>query len=233
MFEKRVYRSELCRAKDEGEKGIVGYAAVFFRDDDPGTEYELDDGSYDGVRLVERIDKKAFEGGALRNEDVIACFNHNEDHILGRSGAGTLKLEVDDVGLRYVIDPPDTQLARDLKESMSRGDITGSSFAFRVESSTLSDEDKKTTVRTITKIAELRDVGPVTFPAYTATTATTRDAAFKEYDGWKAHKAKLAEEAEMELRAFRNRLAVARARRVERECISSDPSPERVEGDTG
>jgi HK97 family phage prohead protease len=50
--------------------------------------------------------------------------------VLGRNKSGTLRLSVDGIGLRYEIDPPDTQAARDLIESLRRGDVSGSSFAF-------------------------------------------------------------------------------------------------------
>ena len=64
------------------------------------------------------------------NPDVRALWNHNPDHVLGRTTANTLALTLDARGLAYVIDPPDTQMARDLIVSMRRKDVTGSSFGF-------------------------------------------------------------------------------------------------------
>ncbi|MCT7656157.1 HK97 family phage prohead protease [Oceanimonas sp. NS1] len=60
-----------------------------------------------------------------------ALFNHDPNFVLGRTRSGTLALSVDADGLRYEIDPPDTQTVRDLVLApLARGDITGSSFAF-------------------------------------------------------------------------------------------------------
>ncbi|MDE9590816.1 HK97 family phage prohead protease, partial [Xenorhabdus bovienii] len=67
------------------------------------------------------------------NDDVRGLFNHDPNFILGRSAAGTLTVSVDERGLQYTIQAPDTQTIRDLVLApMLRGDITQSSFAFRV-----------------------------------------------------------------------------------------------------
>jgi uncharacterized protein len=146
---------------------ITGYAAVFYRKDDPGTEFEL----YPGVR--ERIMPSAFTK-AIQSNDVRALFNHDTAIVLGRSAAGTLRLFVDERGLRYEIDPPDTQAARDLVQSIRRGDITGSSFAFLPRATTWR-EDGPTTFLEREEV-ELFDVGPVTFPAYAGATTGVRHA---------------------------------------------------------
>lgn len=140
---------------------ITGYASVFYNSQDPGTEFEL----WPGIR--ERIDPKAFDV-ALREDDVVALYNHNPDHVLGRNRAGTLKLSIDERGLFYEIDPPATQLSKQVTLSIERGDIRGSSFAFDVDTEEISHEGDMTIV-TI-KRAKLYDVGPVTYPAYSAST---------------------------------------------------------------
>ena len=61
--------------------------------------------------------------------------NHNEDKgVLARSnkGIGSLTLEIDDKGLKYSFDAPNTALGDELLEGLKRGDITASSFAFKV-----------------------------------------------------------------------------------------------------
>jgi len=60
-----------------------------------------------------------------------------------------------------------------VREMISRGDLTGSSFSFKVTEEFWS-EDEGTQIRNI-KGVELFDVGPVTFPAYEASTANSRD----------------------------------------------------------
>jgi HK97 family phage prohead protease len=124
----------------------------------------------------ERIEPTAFDEALDEQHDTRALFNHDPSQILGRSSAGTLRLSVDAVGLRYEIDVPDTQLGRDLSTSIQRGDVTGSSFAFTVrEDGAKIERDKQsgTTVRRLVSL-NLHDVGPVTVPAFASTTTGVR-----------------------------------------------------------
>lgn len=153
--------------RDDGPGTLVGYASVFHREDDPGTEYELYADRY--VRAVERVAQGCFRDALERPDDVRATFNHSDDLILGRSSSGTLRMEEDETGLRYEVDLPDTQAARDLAELVDRGDVTGSSFGFRVERESWREEDdgegRLLAIRTLESV-RLEDVGPVTYPAY-------------------------------------------------------------------
>ena len=142
---------------------IIGYAAKF------------DTRSNNLGGFVEIIAKGAFDD-VLEN-DVRALFNHDRNFVLGRVPAGTLKLSIDEVGLRYEITPPDTQTVRDLVlEPLKRGDITQSSFAYRLPSDGYrwDEGDDGVYVRTITRISKLLDVSPVTYPAYDDTEASAR-----------------------------------------------------------
>ena len=78
----------------DGRRAIVGHAAVYYRADDPGTEYQL------FPDLKERIMPGAFDRAA-REDDVRALFNHQPDNLLGRTTAKTLALTIDEKGLRY------------------------------------------------------------------------------------------------------------------------------------
>lgn len=161
---------------------ITGYASVFYRTDDPATEYEMWPADSWGPRVVERIMPGAFSR-ALKEDDVRGLFNHRSDVVLGRSAAGTLRLSVDSVGLRYEIDPPDTQAARDLIQSLRRGDITGSSFAFFPRDSKYVDRSENNkVVETVIERHDvsLLDVGPVTFPAYPGATSGVRSEGDRE-----------------------------------------------------
>lgn len=150
---------ELRAAAADGEKSpIVGHAAVF------GEETII--GSYYSFR--EKIEKGAFARAIKEKQDVRALFNHDENLILGRTASGTLELEEDEVGLLYTIDPPDTSVARDLMESLRRGDVNQSSFAFYVRKQQFIEEEGKPPLRIIQDV-DLLDVSPVTFPAYEGT----------------------------------------------------------------
>ena len=181
-MEKRDLRdSQITVVKrDDGARSIVGYAAVFY-DGTPNTEFAL-------PGLSERIAPGAFDRALKDKQDVRALFNHDADQVLGRTVAGTLKLSADKRGLKYEIDPPDTQVARDLLITIERGDISGSSFAFVVRKQEFA-EGEQVSIRVI-KDLDLFDVGPVTYPAYSATSIGIRSEDAEEgvraYEQWKA-----------------------------------------------
>lgn len=147
--------------REEGKASkIVGYAAVF--------ESE----SVDLGGFTERIAKGAFAGSL--GADVRALWNHDPMHVLGRTKTGTLRLSEDERGLAIEIDPPDTQMARDVVTLIDRGDVSGMSFGFR----TVKDNWAKVAgkwLRTLLEV-ELFDVSPVTFPAYPSTEVALRAA---------------------------------------------------------
>lgn len=151
---------------------LEGLAAVFDAGD--GRNQSQDLGGF-----VERIKRGAFRN-VLKDSglDVRALFNHSADMVLGRTTNGTLTLEETPRGLKYTVQVPDVTYARDLRVLIERGDITQSSFAFRVDSAGQEWADDPETgllVRTITNFTGLQDVSPVTYPAYTAATAGVRD----------------------------------------------------------
>jgi len=134
------------RKAEDGSRVAAGYAAVF----ESTTRISS---------FTEEVGRSAFDK-TLQEADVLGLYNHEMDLLLGRSSSGTLRLSVDEHGLAYEIDLPDTNLGRDLGVLMERGDVNGSSFGFRVIK-----DDWQGTHRTLTEVA-LRDVGPVTQPAY-------------------------------------------------------------------
>ena len=149
---------------------LSGYAAVFY-DGKRSSEYEIFPG------LVERIAPGAFRD-ALRTSDVRALFDHDSKQLLGTNRAGTLHLEEDERGLRYSVDLGTTTVANNVREWVKRGELRGSSFAFRDAESEweLYDDLDTTDIRTITRVGFLADVGPVTYPAYEGTSAQMNSA---------------------------------------------------------
>jgi HK97 family phage prohead protease len=157
-MERRSLLEPVEARNDEGARKIGGYGAVFNSETVIGGEFR------------EKIAPGAFSkaiGG-----DVRSFFNHNSALILGRTKSGTLRIWEDERGLRYEVDLPDTQAGRDLAVSMERGDVDGSSFAFRVTKQSW-DESRDMPLRTIEE-AELFEVGPVTVPAYDDATVALR-----------------------------------------------------------
>ena len=171
MIERRsLYEEEsadlpLLRVESRSEDGaaesrwIVGYAAKF------GVN-SLDLGDF-----VERIDPQAFgivaeRRGRKKALETRALWNHDANFPLARY-PGTLRMNVDDIGLRYEFPVPDTTYGRDLAANIDAGIVRGSSFSFQIApgGEAWSVEDGRS-IRTVTKIDSLIDVGPVTFPAY-------------------------------------------------------------------
>lgn len=154
---------------------ITGHAAVFNQLSEPlGFWY----------RFQEKIEPGAFAN--VLNNDVRALFNHDDNLILGRTTNGTLELSEDEIGLFVRIEPPDTQLGRDVLSSIRRKDITQMSFAFTVaeDGETWFEDEYHNVIRTIKKVERLYDVSPVTFPAYPQTDVSARSETDREYIGY-------------------------------------------------
>lgn len=115
--------------------------------------------------------------------DVVAFFDH-DGQPLGRTTSGTLRLSVDDRGLSYENDPPDTQLGRDVVTLIRRRDLFGSSFAFTVEpkGEVWTHDDKGKSTRTIKEFSGLYDVSVVTHAAYGKATSV----AVRALERWRA-----------------------------------------------
>ncbi len=154
------------RAEAEADsRRVRGYAALF------NSRTVL----WDGYEEV--IAKGAFDN--VLKDDVRALFNHDPNLVLARTAANTLTIGVDDEGLWYEFELPNTTAGNDLLESMKRGDVTQSSFGFSISDSTWIEETKdgKTVwLRTIKSLKRLYDVSPVTYPAYTDTSVALRSA---------------------------------------------------------
>ena len=180
---------------DDETRKIVGHAAVF----DKLSE------NLGGFR--EKIAPGTF-AEAIKNDDVRALFNHDPSIVLGRNKAGTLRMSEDKVGLRVEIDPPDTAFARDLLESIDRGDISQMSFGFRALDEDFERLDGEI-IRTLKRVS-LFDVSPVTFPAFPDTDVSV---AKRSLEAWrKRHDdadRRVANRREAEIRAARTRTVLA------------------------
>ncbi len=130
-------------------------------------------GGFMGFR--EKIAPEAVDRTLRNGLDVRALVDHDPSKILGRTKAGTLRLDKTAQGLQVTIDPPDTSVARDIAESISRGDVTGMSFGFRTLEDTW-DEKTDPPTRTVQDM-EIFDVSIVSFPAYPTTEVGLRSLA--------------------------------------------------------
>jgi HK97 family phage prohead protease len=145
---------------------LEGYAAKFNLESLVICDDDICDDEGDPIPFVEVIAPGAFARTLKERPDVRALFNHDTSAVLGRTKSGTLTLAEDEVGLAFACNLPDTQVGRDVKVSVGRGDIDGCSFGFVVIDATLELRPAKPAVRTLLDV-ELIEITPaVTFPAY-------------------------------------------------------------------
>lgn len=170
-------RSVEFTTREEGEeRHITGYFSVF------GDEYELFPGA------TESVDPHAFDD-ALTG-DIRALINHDTTLVLGRTTAGTLKLEVDNHGLRGdILINPDDQDAVNAWARVQRGDVSQCSFGFDIlDEETEWREDGS--VHWTIKAVKLYEVSVCTFPAYQGTEVSARQAQYadvkkRRFEVWK------------------------------------------------
>ncbi len=157
----RYIESTELRA-DLDEHKLSGYFAVF------GPEYRL------GSTVAEKIDPAAFDNTLKEQSDIRCLWNHNSDIVLGRTESGTLSLRVDDHGLfgEVTINPDDTDAMNALAR-VKRGDVSQCSIGFEI----LGQEKirRKDDYLFVLKQVRLREVSPVTFPAYKETAISARN----------------------------------------------------------
>lgn len=152
------------QVRQEAEQRMVsGYAALY-------NSLSEDLGGFREVILP-----GSFRSVLSRDPDIRALINHDTGRVIGRTRAGTLTLEEDENGLRFGVNLPPTPDGNALYTSVARGDITGASFAFRLD---YDDYDVSfegdELIREINNIGQLYEVSVVTFPAYAATEVSAR-----------------------------------------------------------
>lgn len=127
---------------------------------------------------------EVIEQGALDKadlKDVRFLVNHNKNMIpLARSRNNnensTMQLSVDDMGLaiRVDLDTENNSEARSLYSAVKRGDISGMSFGFFVDSDKWENVRSDRPIRHVRSISRLVEVSAVTSPCYGATSIQAR-----------------------------------------------------------
>lgn len=123
--------------------------------------------------------EETIDRGALNNtdlKDVRFLVGHNTSMIpLARSRNNnensTMQMSVDDEGLniRVDLDTENNAEAKALYSAVKRGDMTGMSFMFVVDSDSWTDTDTDYPKRLIRSISRVMEVSAVAFPAYPGT----------------------------------------------------------------
>lgn len=171
--EHREYAPHLVES--ESGRAVEGYAIVF---------NQRSRVLYDAKKkrsFVEVIEPRAVTKDFLDGMDIKLLFNHDSNYLLGRSifGAGSLSYEIDEYGVRYHCELPNTTDGNNVLELIKRGDIFGCSFAFTYDKDGVVDKkDAGENLRTIIKFASISDFSIVVDPAYWGTFVCAR--AFEE-----------------------------------------------------
>lgn len=161
----------------EGEKEsrtIEGYAVVF------GVESRILRDMEGLPPYREIIEPGAITEDRLKEMDIKMTMYHNREKILARSkfGEGTLKLSVDEVGVKYEFESPRTVDGDTALELVKRGDLSGSSFIFWVGVTDFTREKGKDGIylHRVKNIRRIDDVTIAADPAYEQTNVMAREA---------------------------------------------------------
>lgn len=164
--------SELHIREEEGgapSRTITGYAILFNTPSVP--LWEDDEEEAREVIAPEAVTREFLDGC-----DVKMTMFHDRQLILARSknGAGTLSYTVDERGVAFSFDAPNTADGDKALELVRRGDISGCSFAFRthyydrayVERSVERVDDKTKITYTVRSMIGIYDFTLAADPAY-------------------------------------------------------------------
>ena len=159
-------------AEGQESRTIEGYSIVF------GVRSQLLFDWYD--RYYEIIEPGAIDEARLREMDIKMTLFHDREMLVARSnkGVGTLKLTVDEVGVKYEFEAPRTPAGETALELVRRGDLAGSSFTYWSDEKTsvrydLTDED--ILVRHVDRIDKVYEMTIASDPAFQETTVTARE----------------------------------------------------------
>ena len=157
MSNKEIRAMETIKAVDDEKMIVEGYALRF-------NTLSNDLGGF-----VEEISPEALKEADL--SDVRCLIDHDSSKVLGRTTSETLELKVDDEGLYFRTQLPNTTYAKDLYENIRLGNINQCSFGFILDEDGDEFEKREDGLfkRTLRKIKSLFDVSIVTYPAYNDT----------------------------------------------------------------
>ena len=150
---------------------IEGYAVVFNR------ESEI---LYDKINhryFIEVIDPSSIDVELIQRSDIKMLIDHSKSRMLARSryGVGSLQLEIDEYGLKFRFEIPDTVDGQFIREMVRRNDYNGCSFAFTDDIVDVEyDKERRMAKRYVRKIKQLYDCSIVADPAYSDTEVSVR-----------------------------------------------------------
>ena len=207
---------ELRAVKNNSEKPeyrVSGYSTMFnqpfvlWREKWGGQEWEV----------REQVDSHAFDECDM--SDVIFNLNH-EGRVFARLSNDTLKLTIEEKGLKVDAYLGGTEEGRKIHEEIEGGYLTKMSYRFVVEDDKTEEftkGEKRVVLRTITKIRKLYDVSVVSIPADDHTSISARSFSDGLIEKIQAERL----EAEKKEEAERQAVLEAEARKRELELLEN------------
>lgn len=155
----------MTRDDGTGAKQIQGYAILF------------DSLSVDLGGFTEIIKPTALDGVDL--SDVKLVYAHENNSILARASAGNLTTKVDDTGLFFMADLPDTTLANDVYANIQAGNLKGMSFTFNIPDGgdTWARQQDGSLLHTVNQIGTITELTVTAYPAYQKTSVELKRSA--------------------------------------------------------
>lgn len=164
---------EKAAPKHVEERTIEGYAVVF--NQESRIMFDKEKKRF----FIEKIAPGAISPELLQRSDVKALLEHNSERLLARSyrGAGSLALTIDDYGVKYRFEAPDTVDGDTALALVKRGDFFGSSFAYTADEKEGVRYEKRSDgmlLRTVNAASGFYDISIVSNPAYFGTDVSVR-----------------------------------------------------------
>ena len=152
-----------CRSEEDGKMRFSGYALKFDRKTNLFSDY------------YEIIRKEALKSTDMSR--VFLLFNHDESKIIAGTPNESLKLTVDDIGLRIDAEAVETETSKEVYQLAKSGLLDKMSFSFKLNENSFDfvKQNDGTWLREIIGIDKLYDVAIVTFPAYEDTEVYARN----------------------------------------------------------
>lgn len=145
-----------------GTRQLSGYAVIFNQPSNP-------------LPFIEYIRPGAFDNVDM--SQVRLLYAHDYNNILARVDSGTLSLKVDDKGLFFVADIPDTTLGNDVYANVENGNIKGLSFSANIDPNggdNWGQDGHGNVIHTITQFNQLTEISLTPIPAYTETSVQVK-----------------------------------------------------------
>lgn len=124
--------------------------------------------------FYETVDSHAFDSTLADRHNIWGLYNHDFDKVLGSTKTGSLILEIDSIGLKFILTlNPNISYSNDVYQLVKSGEVEGCSFSFITNEDSWSIQEDGSDLRTLLNVT-LIEVTITPIPAYLDSEANTR-----------------------------------------------------------